>query len=169
MSNPIIVDRRFVLGAGAAVAGMVALTPSAFAAKGDEPTGQTAALDLDGNNAVDVAALNAGEMVVVATAGTYYGILRRTQAQIDAAQASEGGSDPVADSGRVANQNYLVLDLACTHRGCQVGYTGEAEATFVCPCHRATYDASGRVTKRPARSNLGIPPYQISGTVVTFT
>ena len=149
---------------------MAVLTPSAaIAAKGDEPTGQSAILDLDGDRAVDVAALNAGEMVVVATAGTYYGILRRTDAQIEAARASDGGNDPVADADRVLNPDYLVLDMACPHRACQVGYTGEAEDTFVCPCHRSTFDASGRVTKRPARENLAIPAYEISGTVGNFS
>ena len=126
-------------------------------------------LDLDGNQAVDVRALESGEMVVVATAGTFYGILRRTVDQMAAARASEGGSDPAADADRVANPEYLVLDMACPHRGCQVGYTGEADRTFVCPCHRSAFDASGRVTKRPARENLAIPAYQISGTVITFS
>ena len=126
-------------------------------------------MDLDGNKAVDVAALNPGEMAVVILSGAYYGILRRTASQIKAAQGSDGGSDPASDGERAVNPEYLVVNLACPHRACQVGYTGEAEATFVCPCHRSAFDASGRVTKRPAREYLAIPAYQISATVVTFT
>ena len=169
-TNPIVVDRRFVLGGTVALAGAAVLTPGAAnAQRGAEPTGQTAVLDLDGNNAVDVAVLNPGELIVVSTAGTFYGILRRSAEQIAAAQASEGERDPAADADRVVSEEYLVVDMACPHRGCQVGYSNEAAEPFLCPCHRSYFDAAGRVLGGPARSNLGVPPYQISGTVVTFT
>lgn len=169
-SKPIVVDRRFVLRGTVAIAGAAVLTPAAAnAQRGAEPTGQTADLDLDGNNAVDVAVLNPGELVVVSTAGTFYGVLRRSADQIAAAQAGEGDRDPAADADRVVNEEYLVVDMACTHRGCQVGYSTDAAEPFACPCHRSVFDASGRVLGGPARSNLGVPPYEISGTVVTFT
>lgn len=173
-ATPILVDRRFILTASAAAAGACALSPalSAYAhgaTKGMEPTGQTAILDLDGNNAVDVSALSEGEMVVVAAAGTFYGILRRNGDQIAAAAADAADRDPQADADRVQVAEYLVVDMACPHKGCQVGYTGEADEAFSCPCHRSKFDASGRVLGGASRTNLGVPPYAISGTVVTFT
>ena len=169
-SSPLKVDRRFVIGGGAALTGALVLSPLAAAQRGAEPTGQTAIVDLSGSSAVDVSILQPGEMVVVATGGTYYGILRRTSAQIAAARASDGGGrDPIADSQRVVSAGYLVVDMACPHRGCQVGYQNNADEPFACPCHRSNFDASGRVLGGPARSNLAVPPHRWNGAVVTFT
>ncbi len=166
--RPLRIDRRFVLKGGSALAG-AALTPTyALAKRGDEPTGQTAVVDLDETQSVDVAVLEPGELVVVATAGTYYGILRRTPAQIEIAQTTKPERDPVADVDRRQDESHLVIDMTCSHRGCQVGYRDDAEAPFLCPCHRASYDAAGRVLGGPARSNLSVPDYAIDGTVITF-
>ena len=175
MSNtpkkPLSVDRRFVLKITAAATGVTALSPLLASAqrKGDEPTGQTAILHLDDNQGLDVAALNPGELVIVATAGTFYAILHRSDKQIAAAQSTDQTRDPVADSARTINALYLVIDMACPHRGCQVGYDSEADEPFACPCHRSRFDASGRVLGGPARANLSVPSYEIEGTVITFT
>ena len=175
MSNtpkkPLSVDRRFVLTATAAATGVAALSPLMASAqrKGDEPTGQTAVLNLDDNQGIDVAALNPGELVVVASAGTFYGILHRSDEQIAAAQSTDPARDPAADSARTINAQYLVIDMACPHRGCQVGYNSEAAEPFSCPCHRSRFDTSGRVLGGPARANLSVPAYEIEGTVITFT
>ena len=147
----------------------MALSPLAQAQRGAEPTGQTAILDLNASNAVDVAVLQPGEMVVVSLAGAFIGILRRTSAQIAAAEGTQGERVPAADADRVVNSDYLVANLTCPHRGCQVGYSNEADEPFLCPCHRSAFDASGRVTGGPARANLSIPDYDLAGTVVTFT
>ena len=169
-ATPLVVDRRFVLGSTVALAGAAVLpTGAAQAQRGTEPTGQTAVLDLGDNRAVDIAALNPGELAVVATADRFYGILRRTPEQIAAAEASEGERDPAVDGDRVVNREYLVVDTTCPHRGCQVGYRNETASPFLCPCHRSSFDAAGRVVGGPARSNLAVPPYEISGTVVTFS
>ena len=171
LTKPILVDRRFVLGGAAALASAASLRPMAAAAqgKGAEPTGQTQTLALGDNRAVDVAVLNPGELVVVSMGSRFYGILRRTPDQIAAAAATDADRQPAADADRVVDSEYLVLDLACPHRGCQVGYRNEANEPFACPCHRSNFDASGRVLGGPARENLSVPPYDISGTVVTFT
>ncbi|MGB0786077.1 MAG: Rieske 2Fe-2S domain-containing protein [Alphaproteobacteria bacterium] len=167
--SPIVVDRRYVLGTSAALVGAAFIPSVAQAQRGSEPSGQLAALELDDNNAVDVQVLQPGEMIVVATAGTYYGILRRTIEQIEAAQGTDAVRVPVKDADRVKDDNYLVADLACPHRGCQVGYTNKPDMPFLCPCHRSSFDASGRVLGGASRSNLAIPNYEINGSVVVFS
>lgn len=165
----ILVDRRFVIGGTAALVGAAALSPQASAhRRGSEPTGQIEVLTLGDTKAVDVSTLNPGELVVVAVAETYYGILHRTAAQIAAVQAETPMRVYEADSDRVQEATYLVLNLACPHKGCQVGYNNVADIPFSCPCHRSRFDASGRVLGGPARLNLGVPDYRISGTTVTF-
>ena len=166
----ILVDRRFVIGGTAALVGAAALSPQASAhqRRGSEPTGQIEVLTLSDTKAVDVSTLNPGELVVVAVAETYYGILHRTAAQIAAVQAETPMRVYEADSDRVQEATYLVLNLACPHKGCQVGYDNVADIPFNCPCHRSRFDASGRVLGGPARFNLGVPDYAISGTIVTF-
>lgn len=168
---PLTVDRRFVLKGSVALAGVSALTvtPAGAQQRGQEPTGQTEILQMEDNPSVDVAPLAPGEMVVVATGGVFLGILHRTSDQIAAAAATQTERDPKADAERVLDAAYLVVDLTCPHRGCQVGYRNEAAEPFACPCHRSRFDASGRVLGGPARTNLTIPPYQIEGTVVTFS
>ena len=44
----------------------------------------------------------------------------------------------------------------CTHKGCEVGYSLE-ERQYVCPCHKAHYDESGKVVRGPAK--LPLAPY----------
>ena len=166
----IFVDRRFFITASTAFAGTMSLSPLVSAQrKGEQPTGQTDILEMGENRSIDVALLKPGELVVVSMAGTYYGILHRSPEQVAAAQATDAERQPVADADRVVEDAYLVVDMACTHRGCQVAYSHDVDQPFACPCHRTKYDASGRVLSGPARENLWVPQYQINGTVVTFT
>ncbi|MEM6836203.1 MAG: FAD-dependent oxidoreductase [Cyanobacteria bacterium P01_C01_bin.120] len=48
------------------------------------------------------------------------------------------------------------LSLTCTHQGCTVQKTvhSQADGSYACPCHGATYTDVGRVTGGPARDNL---------------
>lgn len=46
---------------------------------------------------------------------------------------------------------FKALSAICTHQGCPVQWVG---GSFQCPCHGATYDASGRATGGPARGPL---------------
>ena len=39
---------------------------------------------------------------------------------------------------------------------------GEHEGGYYCPCHGSHYDASGRIRKGPAPTNLEIPDYFFS-------
>lgn len=46
---------------------------------------------------------------------------------------------------------YLALSTVCTHKKCDVDYTGDG---FECPCHGSTYSKTGKVTNGPATKNL---------------
>lgn len=44
----------------------------------------------------------------------------------------------------------------CTHKGCEVGYSLK-ERLYICPCHKANYDETGKVVRGPAK--LPLAPY----------
>lgn len=46
---------------------------------------------------------------------------------------------------------FTAVSAACTHKGCPVQWAGNG---FRCPCHGATYDASGKATGGPAQGPL---------------
>jgi Rieske Fe-S protein len=48
------------------------------------------------------------------------------------------------------------LSSICPHRGCIVD--AEKDHTFTCPCHGSTFDARGKVTEGPAKSDLAVLP-----------
>jgi Rieske Fe-S protein len=52
--------------------------------------------------------------------------------------------------------NLFAISSYCTHRKCKL--TAESDNTFYCPCHGSTFDASGHVTKGPARLDLPLLP-----------
>lgn len=72
--------------------------------------------------------------------------------------------EPVNDSDRVKNKNFLVVTGICPHQGCVVSdnqFTNDVKEKFICPCHGSKFDASGRCLTGPAVSNLEIPKYEI--------
>jgi ubiquinol-cytochrome c reductase iron-sulfur subunit len=73
---------------------------------------------------------------------------------------------PAEDGNRtkVGHDSWLVVVGLCTHLGCllQSEEAAAGRATgegWVCPCHAARFDLSGRVVSGPARTNLPVPPY----------
>lgn len=76
---------------------------------------------------------------------------------------------------RSRDPELLVVDLVCTHLGCQVAYIppgradfnlggNPARAGFNCPCHSAAFDLAGRVLNgMPAPVNLRVPKYKLLG------
>jgi ubiquinol-cytochrome c reductase iron-sulfur subunit len=66
---------------------------------------------------------------------------------------------------KAGHDNWLVVVGVCTHMGCLLkseegtttAATGEA---WVCPCHAARFDLSGRLLSGPARTNLAVPRYR---------
>lgn len=100
-----------------------------------------------------------GGTVTVAWQGKPVFITHRTEAQIQAMAASNGGKDPQPDSERVKRPEWLVVIGICTHLGC---VPNRAEQGWLCPCHGSVYDDSGRILHGPAPRNLDIPPYSFA-------
>ena len=172
MSKIVKITRRQVVQAGAAVAACCSVPGVAFAQRrGAEPTGQTGdIIEVEGGTSYDLSAVGDGEMVAFKNGDDFIGVVRRTAAQKTAAADNNVSLDLTTDGERVQNADYLVVDMTCQHRGCQVGYTGEAEAMFQCPCHRTSFDASGRVLPQQAKTDesLGVPSYTLSGAMISF-
>lgn len=75
--------------------------------------------------------------------------------------------DPEKDLDRVKDPQWLIVVGVCTHLGCvPIANAGEFGG-YYCPCHGSHYDASGRIRKGPAPTNLEVPEYQfVENTVV---
>lgn len=52
---------------------------------------------------------------------------------------------------RTGDSKFLVLSMVCTHKKCDVDFTGEG---FECPCHGSTFSSTGKVLSGPATKNL---------------
>ena len=164
----LVIDRRDVIRGGFAAAALAVAVPGLAHGKGEVPTGETEIIDLMDASAIDVSALQPGEMVVVWMNSTFVGILHRTAEQQAAAAAEAGALSGESDADRVVDPAYLVAELKCLHRGCYVGYIDTPEAAFKCPCHRTTFDTSGRVIKGKTDKSLPFVPHSVSKGVITF-
>jgi Rieske Fe-S protein len=63
----------------------------------------------------------------------------------------DGGTGTPVGAVRVAAAQFAAYTLACTHQGTTVNLSGKV---WTCPNHGAQFDASGRVTRGPANTNL---------------
>lgn len=183
------VKRRRVLIASTAAMGAVGVAaiatpfvrswyPSAKAEAAGAPVSQ------------DLSKLEAGQMIVIKYRGKPIYLVKRTKEMMDnlskvesslADPKSEGSLQPdycKNNSRSKDNSEVLVCEGVCTHLGCAPGYRPDVGAAdlggsswvggFLCPCHGSKYDLAGRVFKgQPAPSNLPIPEYSISGTILT--
>ncbi len=134
-------------GAGAAVACLpfiASMNPSA-----DVLAKATTEADLSG--------IPAGGMHTIAWQGKPVFVLHRTEEQIGAMAASDGGTDPEPDRQRVKLPEWLVVVGVCTHMGC---VPNRESSGWMCHCHGSRYDDSGRVLRGPAPKNLEVPPYR---------
>ncbi|MBT9385894.1 ubiquinol-cytochrome c reductase iron-sulfur subunit [Pseudooceanicola sp. CBS1P-1] len=135
---------------------------------------------------VDVSGVEQGTQLTVKWRGKPVFIRRRTQEEIDKANAVEMSElrDPVArnanlaadapatDANRAlvpagasgaAAEEWLVMMGVCTHLGCvPLGESGDFGGWF-CPCHGSHYDTAGRIRKGPAPQNLPIPVAAFDG------
>lgn len=109
---------------------------------------------------VDLSGIPEGGVHTVAWQGKPVFILHRTQEEIKAMQASEGGFEPEPDQKRVIKPEWLVVVGICTHLGCVPNKEGPG---WTCHCHGSQYDDSGRVVRGPAPHNLAVPPYRFIG------
>lgn len=124
--------------------------------------------------------LEPGQLLKVQWRGQTIGVLRRTDEVLGLLDSIEDAlKDPesvqseqpsfAVNEGRALNEEYLVVNMHCTHLGCvpqvlpQVGpqpFEENWKGGFFCPCHKSKFDMAGRVYKGvPAPTNLKIPPY----------
>ena len=115
---------------------------------------------------VDISKIAEGQSITLKWRGKPVFIRHRTADEIRQAQDVDidGLRHPEGDAIRAQKPEDLVVLGVCTHLGCvplgqKVGEVrGEYDGWF-CPCHGSHYDASGRIRKGPAPTNLEVPPY----------
>jgi ubiquinol-cytochrome c reductase iron-sulfur subunit len=110
---------------------------------------------------VDLSGIPEGGMHTVAWQGKPVFVLHRTQEQIKAMLASNGGFQPEPDQQRAKQPEWLVVVGVCTHMGCVPNKEGPG---WTCHCHGSQYDDSGRIMRGPAPKNLEVPPYRFVST-----
>lgn len=129
---------------------------------------------------VPIDGLEPGQILKVQWRGQTIGILRRSEETLGLLSAVDADlrdpesqeSDQPAyaqNEGRALREEYLVVNMHCTHLGCipqmipEVGaqpFEENWKGGFYCPCHKSKFDLAGRVYKGvPAPANLKIPPY----------
>jgi ubiquinol-cytochrome c reductase iron-sulfur subunit len=129
---------------------------------------------------VNIEGLEPGQLLKVQWRGQTIGILRRSKqilsllpeldSRLRDPDSLESIQPPYAQNeGRALNEDYLVVNMHCTHLGCvpqvipTVGpepFDENWKGGFFCPCHKSKFDMAGRVYKGvPAPTNLTIPPY----------
>lgn len=116
---------------------------------------------------VDLSQIEVGQSITVIWRKKPVFIRRRTEAEIQEAEAVSLGDmiDPESDADRVQNPEFLIMVGVCTHLGCiPLGQkSGDSKGEFggwFCPCHGSHYDTSGRIRKGPAPTNLPVPDYE---------
>lgn len=131
--------------------------------------------------AVDISAMQPGELKIVPWRGKPVWVVRRTKEMIDSlTKVASDLDDPqseepqqpdyVKGDTRSLKPEYLVMVGSCTHLGCSPTFRPDFPAPevdanwqggFYCPCHGSKFDLSGRVYKGvPAPSNLVVPPHR---------
>jgi ubiquinol-cytochrome c reductase iron-sulfur subunit len=129
---------------------------------------------------VPLSGLEPGQILKVQWRGQTIGVLRRTEETLALLPEVDGDlRDPASqesdqpefaqNESRALRDEYLVVNMHCTHLGCipqmipEVGaqpFEENWKGGFYCPCHKSKFDMAGRVYKGvPAPSNLKIPPY----------
>jgi len=131
---------------------------------------------------VDISGVEPGTQIAVKWLGKPVFIRRRTQAEIDDANAVDISTlpDPFARNANLEEgmsaedinrtmvpaegsedgaEEWLVMMGVCTHFGCVPLGDGAGEfGGWFCPCHGSHYDTAGRIRKGPAPENLPVPP-----------
>ncbi|TRY74239.1 hypothetical protein DNTS_020511 [Danionella cerebrum] len=68
--------------------------------------------------------------------------------------------DPQHDKDRVQKPSWVIVIGVCTHLGCVPIANAGDYGGYYCPCHGSHYDASGRIRRGPAPTNLEVPYYE---------
>lgn len=95
-------------------------------------------------------------------------------AKTNAALKKKGGAVKVTQGStklivvRSSASTYLAFSSTCTHNGCQVPVPN-ASGVIICPCHGSRFDATGKVTKGPARRDLSKATVVLQGSNLKIT
>ena len=179
--------RRILIGTTAAVGSVgvvAALTPFV---KSWNPSAKAKAAGAPVSQ--DIGSIESGQMIVVEGRGMPVYVVKRTPEMVSNLSKIEGNlrdpqsaestqPDYAKNPTRSRTPDMLVVTGVCTHLGCAPGFRPEVGAAdlggkdwvggFFCPCHGSKYDLAGRVYKGvPAPLNLPVPPYSITGTILT--
>lgn len=160
-------------GSFAAVGGSAALWPFI-----DQMNPNPGSLRLD-RVEVDLAPVQVGQSIVVLWKQIPVIVRNRTDREIELAHRVRVADlpDPYARRSELPAQaaasdknrtvpgfeRWLVVVGMCTHLGCQLrsqapNFALSPDEMWLCPCHAARFDTSGRVRSGPARTNLPVPP-----------
>ena len=112
----------------------------------------------------DLAPVAEGQIVKLFWRGKLVFVRNRSQKEVEQVRSVDVSSlpDPQPDDARVkeGHAQWLVVYGNCTHLGCvPLGHEGPYDG-WQCPCHGSIFDASGRVRRGPAPTNLPVPPYK---------
>ncbi|GEP02677.1 ubiquinol-cytochrome c reductase iron-sulfur subunit [Methylobacterium oxalidis] len=112
---------------------------------------------------VDLAPIQEGQIINVFWRGKLIFVRNRSEKEIQELRAVPMSEliDPQSDAARTkeGHEKWLVVYGNCTHLGCvPAGHSGPYDG-WACPCHGSLFDASGRVRRGPAPTNLPVPPY----------
>lgn len=170
--------RRFLVAATSAVGAVGAGFAVVPFIKSWKPSARAQAVGAPVQVALD--GLEAGQILKVQWRGQTIGVLRRSKQTLDLlpevdAELRDPGSQAseqpefARNEARALRDEYLVVNMHCTHLGCvpqlvpEVGaqpFDDNWKGGFFCPCHKSKFDMAGRVYKGvPAPTNLRIPPY----------
>ncbi|XP_020291110.1 cytochrome b-c1 complex subunit Rieske, mitochondrial-like [Pseudomyrmex gracilis] len=112
---------------------------------------------------VNLSTIPVGKVSIVKWRGKPVFIYHRSQSIIEQERAVSLSElrDPQTDDDRVKKPEWLVVIGICTHLGCvPIPNAGIITGGFFCPCHGSHFDASGRIRKGPAPTNMEIPEYK---------
>ena len=115
---------------------------------------------------LDVSSIEPGSLIKVVWRGATYFVRRMTDAEITQANDAPEGNyrDYVPAEMRLAGfgedkKEWAIYGANCTHLGCIPNEVAGNFDQWICPCHGSKFDATGRVTKGPAPTNLPQPPF----------
>jgi ubiquinol-cytochrome c reductase iron-sulfur subunit len=114
------------------------------------------------NIEIDVGDIPEGKTITIIWRGKPVFLRHRTDEEIasEAAVNIADLRDPQTDAERLPYPKWAVFVGVCTHLGC-VPVTGEGQfGAYLCPCHCAIFDHSGRIRAGPAPLNLAVPPHK---------
>ena len=153
-------QRRTMVGGGviAAVTGVLIVGGGGLLARVRRHRGQAAG---PGQPTTGGAGSSAGATSSAGSQGTT--IAQATDVAVGSAKSFTASDGNPAWLLHPTASTFTAFSAICTHQGCPVRWSGKG---FQCPCHGASYDASGKVTGGPAPAPLrAIPVTEVNGQI----